>query len=57
VYTGSCSHEFDDALEAFFSGRMESCEPNEWFSETFDGRKQTATLARLIDALDQPPVG
>lgn len=50
VYSNASSDAFADALLDYFALSSEPVKPSQWFEETFNGRSQTAALAKLIDS-------
>ncbi|HEX4772091.1 MAG TPA: glycosyltransferase [Bryobacteraceae bacterium] len=49
VYSDASCEAFGDALLDYFALPSEPVKPSQWFEETFNGRSQTAVLAKLID--------
>jgi Glycosyltransferase Family 4 len=51
VHPGDEPARVDEQLLQFLQLPTEPAAPSDWFEETFDGRRQTAVLARLLDSL------
>ena len=49
IYRGESEDRIDEKLLAFLSFSSDVTLPSEWFLDQFDGRRQTAVLARLLD--------
>lgn len=60
IYTGAPMETFANALLDYFALPSEPVPQSAWFEETFNGRTQTAALAKLIDSVQtgrmRPPL-
>jgi hypothetical protein len=56
LYAGDSDEEIDRRILTFLSFSSEPVEPSNWFQQTFDGRLQVKTLAKIIETVRRPLV-
>jgi hypothetical protein len=49
VYPQMSEGSVDESVLRFLTEKIRSAKPNEWFNETFDGRKQARRLAEILE--------